>query len=181
MTSSTPSRPPEIPKPARVLERLCCPPYSTGFRELTEWVFSNPLRPEQPADPGSAYRWLKASLKQAGLPSIRFHDLRHPNVKPKVIIWQNCILRFQISNPLSAITKFITIFHIYPLILVLYTNRSFLRIVTIVNTALAAKDRLIQNGCLDQYCKVPDIIAWLLAVYPYFHITSPALIEDANS
>ena len=44
---------------------------------LTEWIFPNPLRPEQPADPGSAYRRLKTLLKQAGLPSIRFHDLRH--------------------------------------------------------------------------------------------------------
>ena len=44
---------------------------------LTEWIFPNPLRPELPADPGSAYRRLKALLKQAGLPSIRFHDLRH--------------------------------------------------------------------------------------------------------
>lgn len=44
---------------------------------LTEWIFPNPLKPEQPADPGSAYRRLKTLLKQAGLPSIRFHDLRH--------------------------------------------------------------------------------------------------------
>ena len=44
---------------------------------LTEWIFPNPLKPEQPANPGSAYRRLKVLLKQAGLPSIRFHDLRH--------------------------------------------------------------------------------------------------------
>lgn len=44
---------------------------------MTEWIFPNPLKPEQPADPGSAYRRLKVLLKQAGLPSIRFHDLRH--------------------------------------------------------------------------------------------------------
>ena len=44
---------------------------------LTEWIFPNPLKPEQPADPGSAYRQLKVLLKQAGLPNIRFHDLRH--------------------------------------------------------------------------------------------------------
>ena len=50
---------------------------------LTEWIFPNPLKPELPADPGSAYRRLKTLLKQAGLPSIRFHDLRHPNVKPR--------------------------------------------------------------------------------------------------
>ena len=44
---------------------------------LTEWIFPNPLKPEQPTDPGSAYRQLKVLLKQAGLPNIRFHDLRH--------------------------------------------------------------------------------------------------------
>ena len=44
---------------------------------LTEWIFPNPLKPEQPTDPNSAYQRLKRLLKQAGLPSIRFHDLRH--------------------------------------------------------------------------------------------------------
>ena len=44
---------------------------------MTKWIFPNPLKPEQPADPGSAYRQLKVLLKRAGLPSIRFHDLRH--------------------------------------------------------------------------------------------------------
>ena len=44
---------------------------------LTEWIFPNPLKPEQPTNPGSAYRRLKVLLKRAGLPNIRFHDLRH--------------------------------------------------------------------------------------------------------
>ena len=44
---------------------------------LTEWIFPNPLKPEQPTNPGAAYRQLKALLKRAGLPNIRFHDLRH--------------------------------------------------------------------------------------------------------
>ena len=44
---------------------------------LTQWVFHDPLRPERPVNPGSAYRRLKELLKQAGLPSLRFHDLRH--------------------------------------------------------------------------------------------------------
>ena len=44
---------------------------------LTGWIFHDPLRPERPVNPGSAYRRLKALLKQAGLPDIRFHDLRH--------------------------------------------------------------------------------------------------------
>ena len=44
---------------------------------LTEWIFSNPLKPELPVNPRTAYSRLKALLKSAGLPSIRFHDLRH--------------------------------------------------------------------------------------------------------
>ena len=53
----------------------------------SEWIFFNPLRPEQPVAPDAAYRRLKALLKQAGLPDIRFHNLRHPNVKPKTKIF----------------------------------------------------------------------------------------------
>ena len=44
---------------------------------LTEWIFPNPLKPELPVNPRTAYSRLKALLKDTGLPSIRFHDLRH--------------------------------------------------------------------------------------------------------
>ena len=44
---------------------------------LTQWIFPDPLRPEWPVNPGSAYRRLKELLQQAELPSLRFHDLRH--------------------------------------------------------------------------------------------------------
>ena len=44
---------------------------------LTEWVFPDFLHPERPMNPGTAYRQLKKILTEAGLPSIRFHDLRH--------------------------------------------------------------------------------------------------------
>ena len=44
---------------------------------LTQWLFPDPLRPGRPVNPGSAYRRLKELLKQAELPSLRFHDLRH--------------------------------------------------------------------------------------------------------
>ena len=44
---------------------------------LTEWIFPNPYRPEDPLLPNSAYQKLKKILKKADLPSIRFHDLRH--------------------------------------------------------------------------------------------------------
>ena len=41
------------------------------------WIFPNPIRPEQPVSPNAAYGRLKKLLQKAGLPSIRFHDLRH--------------------------------------------------------------------------------------------------------
>ncbi len=43
----------------------------------SEWIFPNPVKPELPIDPSSAYRHLKTLLNQTGLPDIRFHDLRH--------------------------------------------------------------------------------------------------------
>ena len=44
---------------------------------LTDWIFPNPLCLEQPTAPDAAYRRMKQLLEQAGLPDIRFHDLRH--------------------------------------------------------------------------------------------------------
>ena len=41
------------------------------------WIFPDPVRPEDPVNPGSAYTHMKTLLQHAGLPSIRFHDLRH--------------------------------------------------------------------------------------------------------
>ena len=44
---------------------------------IGEWIFPNFLRPELPLNPSTAYRQLKKLLKEADLPDIRFHDLRH--------------------------------------------------------------------------------------------------------
>ena len=44
---------------------------------LTEWIFPSLLAPEKPTSPESAYHRLKVILAEAGLPDIRFHDLRH--------------------------------------------------------------------------------------------------------
>ena len=69
-------------------QRTILLPYSTTqlLKErktaaLTQWIFPDPLRPERPVNPNSAYRRLKELLNQAELPSLRFHDLRHPYVK----------------------------------------------------------------------------------------------------
>lgn len=42
-----------------------------------EWIFPNIYNPEKPMHPDYAYHRLKTLLKQAELPLIRFHDLRH--------------------------------------------------------------------------------------------------------
>ena len=44
---------------------------------VSEWIFPSLLSPEKPTSPSSAYHRLKVILKGAGLPDIRFHDLRH--------------------------------------------------------------------------------------------------------
>lgn len=44
---------------------------------ISQWIFPQPTSPELPMNPGTAYRRLKTLLVEAGLPSIRFHDLRH--------------------------------------------------------------------------------------------------------
>ena len=46
-------------------------------KSFSEWIFPDPLHPERPTRPTAAYVRMKALLAQAGLPSIRFHDLRH--------------------------------------------------------------------------------------------------------
>ena len=43
----------------------------------SKWIFPNFIKTEEPISPALAYNTLKRILKKAGLPSIRFHDLRH--------------------------------------------------------------------------------------------------------
>ena len=59
------------------------------------WIFPNPVRPEDPVNPGSAYLHMKTLLRRAGLPSIRFHDLRHPYVKHTTKIFSLRLMDFQ--------------------------------------------------------------------------------------
>ncbi len=44
---------------------------------VSEWIFPNLFHPEYPVNLAAAYRKLKALLKRAELPMVRFHDLRH--------------------------------------------------------------------------------------------------------
>ncbi len=46
-------------------------------KAISDWIFPNFHKPEEPINPQSAYTHLKVLLKQAELPLIRFHDLRH--------------------------------------------------------------------------------------------------------
>jgi len=44
---------------------------------LSDWIFPDPLKPEAPASPSSAYSHRKTLSRKARLPSIPFHALRH--------------------------------------------------------------------------------------------------------
>lgn len=59
------------------------------------WIFHDPLHPEAPVNPASAYAQLKNILAKANLPDIRFHDLRHPYVKHTTKIFSLRLMDFQ--------------------------------------------------------------------------------------
>ena len=62
---------------------------------ISQWIFPEPLAPEKPVRPSAAYYWMKVLLKEAGLPHIRFHDLRHPYVKHTTKIFSLRLMDFQ--------------------------------------------------------------------------------------
>ena len=62
---------------------------------ISQWIFPDPVKPENPVDPNAAYRRMKTLLQRAGLPSIRFHDLRHPYVKHTTKIFSLRLMDFQ--------------------------------------------------------------------------------------
>ena len=46
------------------------------------WMFPSPLNNDSPRDPAAVRKRLTAILERAGCKRVRFHDLRHPYVKP---------------------------------------------------------------------------------------------------
>lgn len=44
---------------------------------VSQWVFPEPLASEKPVRPSAAYYWMKRILREAGLPDITLHGLRH--------------------------------------------------------------------------------------------------------
>lgn len=46
-------------------------------KSISQWMFPNPIHPEDPVMPNSGYQRMKKLLAEAGLPNMRFHDLRH--------------------------------------------------------------------------------------------------------
>ena len=46
-------------------------------KSISQWIFHNPIHPEDPVMPDSGYHRMKKLLAEAELPNMRFHDLRH--------------------------------------------------------------------------------------------------------
>ena len=72
-----------VPKTESGIRTILLPPSTLHLLKerrknaVTEWIFPSLLHPELPTGPNAAYHRLKMILENAGLPSIRFHDLRH--------------------------------------------------------------------------------------------------------
>ena len=49
----------------------------------SRWLFPSPVKEDTPISPGVARKRLQIILERSGCKKIRFHDLRHPNVKLK--------------------------------------------------------------------------------------------------
>ena len=62
---------------------------------ISRWIFPNPIHPEDPIMPNSGYSRMKKLLAEAGLPDMRFHDLRHPYVKHTTKIFSLRLMDFQ--------------------------------------------------------------------------------------
>ena len=74
-------------------------------KSYSDWIFHNPVVAEVPMDPSAAYKRLKTLLRHAELPSIRFHDLRHPYVKHTTKIFSLRLKFFQAQPVPDALRK----------------------------------------------------------------------------
>ena len=66
----------------------------------SEYVFPSPTG--GPISPDSVLNMLHRVLKRAGLPKIRFHDMRHPYVKPETKSFSTFLRRFRANKELIA-------------------------------------------------------------------------------
>ena len=62
---------------------------------ISQWIFPSLIHPEDPIMPNSGYTRMKKLLAEAGLPDMRFHDLRHPYVKHTTKIFSLRLMNFQ--------------------------------------------------------------------------------------
>ena len=76
------------PKTKASVRKLVLPPAVLAvLREYrkkvdSRWMFPSPVKADRPITPGVARRRLQTILERAGCKRVRFHDLRHPYVKP---------------------------------------------------------------------------------------------------
>ncbi len=72
-----------------------------GQKEQVDGVYVFPSPTGGPISPDSVLHMLHRVLKRAGLPKVRFHDLRHPNVKIKTKDIYHCLLHMGTVNLLE--------------------------------------------------------------------------------
>lgn len=77
------------PKTKNSIRKIVLPPVVVEIlREYkktvhSRWMFPSPVKGDMPIAPNAVLKRLHRILEHAGCKHIRFHDLRHPNVKPK--------------------------------------------------------------------------------------------------
>ena len=77
------------PKTKNSIRKIVLPPAVVEIlREYKKtvhfrWMFPSPVKDDMPIAPNAVLKRLHRVLEHAGCKHIRFHDLRHPNVKPK--------------------------------------------------------------------------------------------------
>ena len=89
------------PKTKASVRKLVLPPAVLAvLREYkktvdSRWMFPSPVKADRPITPGVARRRLQTILERADCKRVRFHDLRHPYVKPTTKIFSLRLMDFQ--------------------------------------------------------------------------------------